>query len=138
MTALERLRLLAGASGTTGAALTRLAGTTGLAGALLVAYSGLPVGTAMQHLLQDRVVSGALASKRPPTNTQRPQSPATARIAALTGIRTAVLQTALRPLASDTDRTPDTATVRPAAAAIQRAAQISSSTRPANTGGRRK
>ena len=57
MTALERLRLLAGPGGTTGDALKRLAGTAGVAGALLVAYSGLDTGTAAQHLLADKVVA---------------------------------------------------------------------------------
>jgi len=56
MTALERLRLLAGPGGTTGDALKRLAGTAGVAGVLLVAYSGLDTGTAAQHLLYDRAV----------------------------------------------------------------------------------
>lgn len=51
MTALERLRFLAGAHTSTGAALRSLVGAAGLAGALLVVASGLPSGSAAEHLL---------------------------------------------------------------------------------------
>lgn len=57
MTALERLRLLAGAHASTGAALRSLVGVAGVAGALLVAYSGLPTGSAAQHLLSAGTVA---------------------------------------------------------------------------------
>lgn len=52
MTALERLRQLSGLSGVSaGEALRKIAGASGLAGALLVGFSGLPSGTAAEHLL---------------------------------------------------------------------------------------
>lgn len=54
MTALERLKQLSGLSGgSAGEALRKIAGASGLAGALLVGYSGLPTGTAAEHLLAD-------------------------------------------------------------------------------------
>lgn len=54
MTAGERLRQLAGQAGAAGALLL-LIGTGATAGAALVDYSGLPTGTAAEHLLADRV-----------------------------------------------------------------------------------
>lgn len=60
MTAAERLKLLSGAGGTSaGARLRRIGGAAATAGALLVAYSGLPTGTAAQHLLTDRIATSS-------------------------------------------------------------------------------
>jgi hypothetical protein len=56
MTAGERLRALAGVSGTAGALLLMI-GTGATSGAILVDYSQLPTGTAAQHLLVDRVTT---------------------------------------------------------------------------------
>lgn len=53
MTAAERLVQLAGRTGTAAALLLAI-GTGATAGEALVNYSGLPSGTAAQHLLQDR------------------------------------------------------------------------------------
>lgn len=54
MTALERLKQLSGLSGVSaGEALRKIAGASGLAGALMVGFSGLPTGTAAEHLLAD-------------------------------------------------------------------------------------
>jgi len=61
MTAGQRLNALAG-SGTAGVLLL-LIGSGATAGAALVNYSGLPTGTAAQHLLTDHVVSSTLAEK---------------------------------------------------------------------------
>ena len=54
MTAAERLALLAGASGAAGVLLLTI-GTGATAGEALVDYSGLPSGTAAEHLLVDIV-----------------------------------------------------------------------------------
>lgn len=54
MTAGERLRQLAGQGGTA-AALLLLIGSGATAGAALADYSGLPAGTAMEHLLAEAV-----------------------------------------------------------------------------------
>ena len=52
MTALERITQLSGLSGVSAAQhLKQIAGAAGIAGALLVAFSGLPTGTAAEHLL---------------------------------------------------------------------------------------
>ncbi len=58
MTAGERLKLLAGASGTAGALLLVI-GAGATAGEALVNYSGLPTGTAAQHLLTDATNKGS-------------------------------------------------------------------------------
>ena len=51
-TALERITQLSGLSGVSAAQhLKQIAGAAGIAGALLVAFSGLPTGTAAEHLL---------------------------------------------------------------------------------------
>lgn len=59
MTTGERLALLSGLSGVSAAEhLKKIAGTIGLAGALLVMASGLPSGTAEEHLLAEKTASG--------------------------------------------------------------------------------
>ena len=59
-TALERITQLSGLSGVSAAQhLKQIAGAVGIAGALLVAYSGLPTGTAAQHLLADNAAEQA-------------------------------------------------------------------------------
>lgn len=56
MTAAERLVLLSGRPGrTAGEQLRMIAGALATTGALLVAYSGLPTGTAAEHILVDHV-----------------------------------------------------------------------------------
>lgn len=56
MTALERITQLSGLSGVSAAQhLKQIAGAAGIAGALLVAFSGLPTGTAAEHLLANAV-----------------------------------------------------------------------------------
>lgn len=63
MTALERLKQITSrTTGSTGAALRSLAVAGGLAGALLVSYSGLPAGTARQHLLASGQVAVPVAA----------------------------------------------------------------------------
>lgn len=55
-TALERITQLSGLSGVSAAQhLKQIAGAAGIAGALLVAFSGLPTGTAAEHLLANAV-----------------------------------------------------------------------------------
>jgi hypothetical protein len=56
MTASERLIDLAGFSGATAGALLLAIGMGATAGAALVNYSGLPTGTAAEHLLADQIV----------------------------------------------------------------------------------
>ena len=61
MTAAQRLAQLSGLTGVSAAEhLKRIALAAGVAGALLVAYSGLPAGSAAQHLLTDRSVVQSL------------------------------------------------------------------------------
>ena len=55
MNAAERLTQLSGQPGGTAAErLRRIAGVAGVAGAMLVAFSGLPSGSASGHLLSDK------------------------------------------------------------------------------------
>lgn len=56
MTAAERLVALAGSTGSA-AALLAMIGSGGTTGAALVNYSGLPTGTASDHLLTDSVTT---------------------------------------------------------------------------------
>lgn len=56
MTAGERLRALAGVSGTAGTLLLRI-GSGATASAILVDYSGLPTATAAVHLMTDVVIT---------------------------------------------------------------------------------
>lgn len=58
MTAGERLAQLAGHGGTASALLAAI-GAGATAGAMLVAYSGLPTGTAAAHLMTDVVAESA-------------------------------------------------------------------------------
>jgi len=74
--------------------------------------------------------AGALAGNRPTTDTKRLADPATARAEAL--------QTTDRPDQLDTTRPQQTDTTRTISAPTLRPTQTNISSRPANTGGRRK
>lgn len=131
MTALERLRMLAGTQGTTGDALVRLAGATGMARALLVAYSNLPSGTASTRLMHGKPVTGAVVDGRNTLPTKRAVPSSTDR--------QSVLQTIGRADTLLTQRADAiTETERFITATASRAVQINITSRPASRGGKRK